>query len=590
MAVAFNDAGQALVGYDPSATHTVVADGTDCYVLAMGAIGSASDKVTGVTCNGVAMTRIRADGLGLTGLVSYVYGLAVGNKTAETQTIVWTFSSSDVGMRPVGRTFSGVNQSTPISAQNGVANGFAPSPIAFPAVSAPAGSMTVDYMATNEPTIALTPGSGQTESGTQGNEITHRSAASREAGETAMTWSFTGGGTLVAAGSVIVLAGTASAPVITGPSGAAGAATSTANLAELATTGPTFNTSTTLSGGYPTLTGTDAALFTLTALSSTSWRVDPVTPFNFESLPHANPFAVTFNADASVNQACTVTITDVSEPPLAPTIGTATAGNASASVAFTPPTNTGRPAITGYTATSSPGGITGTGASSPVTVSGLTNGTAYTFTVTATNADGTGPASAASNSVTPSSGGGGGDTTPPTLTGSITIGTVTSSSIQFSWPAGSDNTAVTSYEVSSNGGTGYTDVGNVLTHTFSALTASTPYPLRVRAKDAAGNVSTPALAATQSTTAPGSTTYTAQTDIIAVSGIAQAGTTVYWTWFPSGRPGALTGPINSSSTTDSAGRATISHTVAGDGMVLIGTRPGPVVSNDRVFAQFLTLA
>jgi hypothetical protein len=88
--------------------------------------------------------------------------------------------------------------------------------------------------------------------------------------------------------------------------------------------------------------------------------------------------------------------------PGAPTIGTATAGDASASVTFTAPAYTGYPAvITGYTVTSSPGGLTGTGASSPITVSGLSNGTAYTFTVTATNATGTGPASAASNSVTP---------------------------------------------------------------------------------------------------------------------------------------------------------------------------------------------
>lgn len=84
----------------------------------------------------------------------------------------------------------------------------------------------------------------------------------------------------------------------------------------------------------------------------------------------------------------------------APTIGTATAGSSSASVTFTAPTYTGS-GITGYTVTSSPGGITGTGASSPITVSGLTNGTAYTFTVTATTAAGQGPASAASNSVTP---------------------------------------------------------------------------------------------------------------------------------------------------------------------------------------------
>jgi hypothetical protein len=87
-------------------------------------------------------------------------------------------------------------------------------------------------------------------------------------------------------------------------------------------------------------------------------------------------------------------------PASAPTIGTATAGNASASVTFSAPSFSKLP-ITNYTVTASPGGATGTGASSPITVSGLSNGTAYTFTVTATNAAGTSAASSASNSVTP---------------------------------------------------------------------------------------------------------------------------------------------------------------------------------------------
>lgn len=87
--------------------------------------------------------------------------------------------------------------------------------------------------------------------------------------------------------------------------------------------------------------------------------------------------------------------------PDAPTIGTATAGDASASVAFTAPAIDGGGTITGYTATSTPGSFTGTGASSPITVSGLTNGQAYTFTVHATNAVGNSAESAASNSVTP---------------------------------------------------------------------------------------------------------------------------------------------------------------------------------------------
>ena len=94
--------------------------------------------------------------------------------------------------------------------------------------------------------------------------------------------------------------------------------------------------------------------------------------------------------------------------PTAPTIGTATAGNASATVAFTAPTYLGKPSTNNlYVAISSPGSITGSYATSPITVSGLTNGTAYTFTVTAQtrNTDNsviaTSTASSASNSVTP---------------------------------------------------------------------------------------------------------------------------------------------------------------------------------------------
>ena len=87
--------------------------------------------------------------------------------------------------------------------------------------------------------------------------------------------------------------------------------------------------------------------------------------------------------------------------PNAPTIGTTTGGDASASVEFTAPTNVGGSAISAYYAVSNPGQFTGTGASSPVSVTGLTNGTAYTFTVWALNTYGPSPYSAASGSVTP---------------------------------------------------------------------------------------------------------------------------------------------------------------------------------------------
>lgn len=115
----------------------------------------------------------------------------------------------------------------------------------------------------------------------------------------------------------------------------------------------------------------------------------------------AKTISVSNNGGLSNPSNITYTVSAAATSPGAPNIGTATAGDASASVAFTAPASDGGSAITGYTVTSSPGGLTGTGTASPITVNGLTNGTAYTFTVTATNAVGTGPASAASNSVTP---------------------------------------------------------------------------------------------------------------------------------------------------------------------------------------------
>ncbi len=94
------------------------------------------------------------------------------------------------------------------------------------------------------------------------------------------------------------------------------------------------------------------------------------------------------------------------------------------------------------------------------------------------------------------------DVTPPTLTGTVTPSAVGPNTATISWPAGSDDVAVTSYEYSLNGGS-YVDVGNVTTTNLTGLTPSTLYNVSVRAKDAGNNVSTPAITGSFTTGDPG---------------------------------------------------------------------------------------
>ena len=136
--------------------------------------------------------------------------------------------------------------------------------------------------------------------------------------------------------------------------------------------------------------------------------------------------------------------------PGAPTIGTATLGNGSATVRWTAPADNGGSAVTGYSvkvlnaAEQQVGALrpAGAGATSLV-VTGLTNGTAYHFQVAAINSAGTGAFSASSNAVTPSSG--------VTVPGPPTIGTATagssSATVRWTAPANNGGSAVTGYSV-----------------------------------------------------------------------------------------------------------------------------------------------
>lgn len=130
-------------------------------------------------------------------------------------------------------------------------------------------------------------------------------------------------------------------------------------------------------------------------------------------------------------------------------------------------------------------------------VTGLSAATQYANRVRAYDAAGNRATTPLSLNVTTSAVA---DTIDPTMSGSLTTTNVGSSSYVMNWPAGSDNVAVAGYETSTDGGTTYSDAGNVLTRTITGATASTLYNLRVRAYDQSGRRSA-ALSAAVTTTA-----------------------------------------------------------------------------------------
>jgi hypothetical protein len=91
-------------------------------------------------------------------------------------------------------------------------------------------------------------------------------------------------------------------------------------------------------------------------------------------------------------------------------------------------------------------------------------------------------------------GGGGGDTAPPSAPGSLTAAANSSSQINLSWTASTDNAGVKEYLVERCQGAGcsnFTQIGTPTgtTYSNSGLAANTSYRHRVRATDAAGNLS-----------------------------------------------------------------------------------------------------
>ena len=220
-----------------------------------------------------------------------------------------------------------------------------------------------------------------------------------------------------------------------------------------------------------------SAIINYTATCAGISASNPVSPVVVTGLTNGTAYTCTVKANnaagSSAASSPSTSATPVSVPG-APTIGTATAGNAQISVAFTAPVSNGGSAIINYTATCS--GISTSNTISPVIVTGLTNGTTYTCTVKANNAAGSSAASSPSTSAT-----------PITAPGAPTIGAATAGdaqiSVAFTAPVSNGGSAIINYTATCAGFSASNAVSPVV---VTGLTNGTAYTCTVVATNASG--------------------------------------------------------------------------------------------------------
>jgi len=169
-------------------------------------------------------------------------------------------------------------------------------------------------------------------------------------------------------------------------------------------------------------------------------------------------------------------------------------GTTSSSITLAWNASTDNVGVTGYDVYRSTT-LAGTATGTSFTVSGLSANTTYSFTIKAKDAAGNvSAASSAVNGTTQS----GNDTQAPSAPGNLHSNGTGSTSVILAWNASTDNVGVTGYDVYR--GTTLAGTATSTTFTVSGLSANTTYSFTVKAKDAAGNVSTASNTLTVTTT------------------------------------------------------------------------------------------
>ncbi|MDR6549957.1 chondroitinase-B domain-containing protein [Paenibacillus qinlingensis] len=171
------------------------------------------------------------------------------------------------------------------------------------------------------------------------------------------------------------------------------------------------------------------------------------------------------------------------------------------------------------------GSLVGSTATTTYSDSGLSPSTSYSYTIRAKDAAGN--TSAASSTASATTQAGSSDTLAPSVPTGLAATAVSSSQINLSWTASTDNVGVTGYDIYRAGSL----VGSTskTMYSDSGLSPSTSYSYTIRAKDAAGNTSAASSTASATTQAGGGgTVVNVSTSAQLTSAIssATAGTTI----------------------------------------------------------------
>ncbi len=186
------------------------------------------------------------------------------------------------------------------------------------------------------------------------------------------------------------------------------------------------------------------------------------------------------NLSVPSNAVNVTTLTPDTTPPSAPVLSASGTTSTSTNLSWTVATD--NIAVTGYEVYRNSILIGSTTTATTFNVTGLTASTAYAFNVKAKDAAGNLSVNSNTVNVTTLAP----DTTPPSAPTLSACGT-TSTSTVLSWSGATDNIAVTGYDIYQ----GATLIGSVATSptTITGLTPLTAYTFKIRAKDAANNIS-----------------------------------------------------------------------------------------------------